>query len=105
MYELSTEFYQRIRRAIGEDSSTNPITGFQNHRFEPSGIKLAPSGQTCGPSANDHYIDGFFRLHQVFPVFSLGSEPVYFSIFRQFESAIEVPYPNFSYDSCTKGRG
>ena len=46
MHELGAEFHRRMRGVIGEDPSTNPIAGFQNHQIKPAGMKLVPSGET-----------------------------------------------------------
>ena len=53
MHELGAEFHQRMRGVIGEDPSTNPIAGFQNHQIKPAGMKLVPSGETGCSGAND----------------------------------------------------
>ncbi len=66
MDKLGSEFDRRRRRVVGEDSSANPIAGLQNGYFESGGMKVAPSGETRCPGADDQYIDGCFGFHDLF---------------------------------------
>jgi hypothetical protein len=56
-------------------------------------MKLVPCGQTCCPSANNQYINGFFRLHRIIARFSpatrISESWDALNSFAPFESPVE----------------